>query len=66
MTLSFKPEVSCWRRWTTYNFFNDEAAAELFPEEGLALQRVTLKYLFRFLMAIFVMMTLSSLAKALQ
>ena len=33
---SFKPEVSFWRRWTTSNFFNDEAAAELFTEEGLA------------------------------
>ena len=32
---SFKSEVSFWRRGAAYNFFNDEAAAELFTEEGL-------------------------------
>ena len=63
---SFKPEVSFWRRWAVYSFFNDEGVAELFTEEGLAHRRDSLKYLFRFLVPIFVMMALAFLAEAIQ
>ena len=60
---SFKPGVS---RWTIHNPFSDEAAAELFTEEGLAYRRDALQYLFRFLMAIAVMMALATLAEAIR
>ncbi len=63
---SFKPEVSFWRRWAANNLFNSEAMADLFTEEGLAHRRDFLKYLFRFLVPIFVMMGLAFLAEAIQ
>ncbi len=63
---SFKPEVSFWRRWAAYSFFNDETLAELFTEEVLAHRRVAFKYLYRFFMAIVVMMALIFLAEAIQ
>ncbi len=63
---SYKPEISFLRRCAPYNVFDDEAAAEIFTEEGLTHRRDVLKYLFRFLTAIAVMTALGFLAVATQ
>ncbi len=63
---SYKPEITFLRRCRPYNVFDEEAAAELLTEDGLAHRRDALKYLFRFLMAIAIMMAFAYLADAIR